>query len=220
MAWMELERQALAETLRDADPDAPTLCEGWTVRHLAAHLVQREHSPLHDAVDKLSHREPGSERYLTRLVEEARTEDGYLALVERFAAGLSPRSPMRWAGDRAHLLEYVIHHEDVRRAGSDPAEPRVLPTDLVRAIWEQVPTMARLGYRSSPVGVVFAVPGGPRKVVKKAHDAVVVVGDPVELALHSAGRRAAADVDVVGAPETLRRFEDDFPVTPAGSSAP
>lgn len=28
--------------MRAAGPDAPTLCEGWTARDLAAHLVVRE----------------------------------------------------------------------------------------------------------------------------------------------------------------------------------
>ena len=39
--WVNGERQALADTLRVSDPDGPTLDEGWTVRHLLAHLVQR-----------------------------------------------------------------------------------------------------------------------------------------------------------------------------------
>jgi len=37
------ERAALVETLLGAGPDAPTLCEGWRTRDLAAHLVIREH---------------------------------------------------------------------------------------------------------------------------------------------------------------------------------
>ena len=32
------ERSALVASLRDAGPDAPTLCAGWTTRDLAAHL--------------------------------------------------------------------------------------------------------------------------------------------------------------------------------------
>src|SRR5690606_3490565 len=51
MPWMEDERAALVATARDTDPDAPTLCEGWTARHLLAHLVEREHQPWFVAVD-------------------------------------------------------------------------------------------------------------------------------------------------------------------------
>ena len=39
------ERSALVETMRAVGPDAPTLCEGWTTRDLAAHLVVREGRP-------------------------------------------------------------------------------------------------------------------------------------------------------------------------------
>ncbi|WP_164737300.1 TIGR03085 family metal-binding protein [Georgenia sp. SYP-B2076] len=206
MTWMETERAALVQTLRRADPDAPTLCEGWTVRHLLAHLVEREHHPLRAGADAVVTRTPGREPFMSRLVDGARTRDGYEALVRRFERGFTPWEPMGWLGERGHLLEYVIHHEDIRRAGTDPAEPRVLPTDEVRAIWGQVATMARLGYRTSPVGVVLAVPGGPRKVVRRRPDAVLLTGDPVELALHAAGRREAADVDVTGRPETVDQF--------------
>ncbi|KAE8762942.1 TIGR03085 family protein [Georgenia thermotolerans] len=205
MTWMETERAALVETFRRADPDAPTLCEGWTVRHLLAHLVQREHHPLRQAADVLARPRPGRERFLGRLVERARTPAGYAALLETFAAGMSAWNPVGWAGDRAHHVEYVIHHEDVRR-GRGLVEPRVLPPDQVRAVWAELAPLARLGYLRSPVGVVQAVPGGPRRVVKRAADAVVVVGDPVELALHAAGRVDAADVDVVGRPQTVERF--------------
>ena len=205
MTWMETERAALAETFRRADPDAPTLCEGWTVRHLLAHLVQREHHPLRQAADVLARPRPGHERFLGRLVEQARTPAGYAALLEIFAAGMSPWNPVAWPGDRAHHVEYVIHHEDVRR-GRGLVEPRVLPPDQVRAIWAELAPLARLGYLRSPVGVVHAVPGGPRRVVRRAADAVVVAGDPVELALHASGRTDAADVDIVGRPETVERF--------------
>ncbi|PFG38189.1 uncharacterized protein (TIGR03085 family) [Georgenia soli] len=205
-AWMEVERAALVETLRAADPDAPTLCEGWTVRDLTAHLVAREHLPLRHALDQLERRAPGQERFQGRLADGARTADGYRALVDRFAAGIPARSPMAWAGDAAHLIEYVVHHEDVRRAGPDPAEPRTLPTDLVRAVWERLAPLARIAYRSSPVGVVMAVPGGPRRVVRRRADAVVVLGDPVELALHALGRERVAEVDVLGRDEVVDRF--------------
>ena len=36
------ERHELASLLLEVGPDAPTLCEGWTTRDLAAHLVIRQ----------------------------------------------------------------------------------------------------------------------------------------------------------------------------------
>src|ERR687885_1709479 len=41
-----LGRGHLADALATAGPDAPTLCEGWTTRDLAAHVVLRERSPV------------------------------------------------------------------------------------------------------------------------------------------------------------------------------
>jgi uncharacterized protein (TIGR03083 family) len=35
------ERNELCDLMLETGPDAPTLCEGWTTRDLAAHLVIR-----------------------------------------------------------------------------------------------------------------------------------------------------------------------------------
>src|SRR5690606_1471098 len=40
------ERAALCDLLSRLGPDQPTLCEGWTTRDLAAHLLLRERRPL------------------------------------------------------------------------------------------------------------------------------------------------------------------------------
>src|ERR1700753_3235608 len=39
------ERRSIADLLLAVGPDRPTLCEGWTTRDLAAHLVVRERRP-------------------------------------------------------------------------------------------------------------------------------------------------------------------------------
>ena len=91
MTWVEGERRSLAGDFRAADPDAPTLCTGWTTRHLLAHLVQRDHALLHNVWDQVTTKTPGDERFMGRLVDDAETPDGYAALVDRFEAGPSPR---------------------------------------------------------------------------------------------------------------------------------
>ncbi|OYV23782.1 MAG: hypothetical protein B7W97_02165, partial [Mycobacterium sp. 20-66-4] len=45
MSVAQRERAALVETMRSLGPDAATLCDGWTTRDLAAHLVIREYRP-------------------------------------------------------------------------------------------------------------------------------------------------------------------------------
>jgi uncharacterized protein (TIGR03085 family) len=205
MPWVETERHSLVQTLRATDPEAPTLCVGWDTRHLLAHLVQRENDLAASIGDAVVRREPGQEKYLGRLVDSARSPDGYEALVQRFLMGPPQWSPMRWAGDSLNLVEYVIHHEDVRRgAGSPP--PRVLPPDLLEAIWSRLRLFGRLSYRKSPVGVALALPDGRRHPVRLGNETVVLTGEPVELALYVSGRRSAAAVELSGPPESVARF--------------
>ncbi|HET8617150.1 MAG TPA: TIGR03085 family metal-binding protein [Actinomycetales bacterium] len=206
MAWVQGERRALASTFAEADPDQPTLCEGWTVRHLLAHLVQREHEPLSRFADQLSRPAPGHEQRMGALVDSARTREGYEALLARFAAGPPRLSPMAWADEAVNFLEYVIHHEDVRRGGGRTPGARPLPDKEQAAIWARLRLMARLGYRRSPVGVELALPSGERYRAHGSGGGVVLTGEPVELLLHATGRREAADVELSGAPESLQRF--------------
>lgn len=203
MSWAEHERAALAATLREIDPASPTLCEGWSAHRLLAHLVLREHRP--DLMVRDAGAPAGAEPQLTRLIDGPRAPS-YEALIDRFTAGPPRWSPFSWAPDATDLVEYVVHHEDLRRAG-EPRPPRRLPAAMEAALWERLILMARLVHRSSPVGVVLVVPSGPRRVVRRRRDAVAVIGAPVELALHTLGRGSVARVEVRGRPETVARFE-------------
>ena len=207
MAWMELEREALVATARDTDPAAPTLCEGWTARHLLAHLVERERRPVQWSVDSVWRGKPGTEPFLRRLVDEANSSEGYQALVDRFARGAPRWSPLTWAGDRAHLLEYVIHHEDIRRGRPGPDRRDERPAGQREAIWEQLISSAGMFLHGSPVGVVLETPGRPSEVVRKGSGVVILTGDPVELALQVSGRGRAAEVEISGSGQATAEFE-------------
>jgi len=208
MGWARTEKRALAETLRQTDPRAATLCAGWDVQRLLAHLVQREQDARGAVGDLLQRAEPGQEKNLGSLVEGAATPQGYAALVDRFLAGPPRWSPFSWAADQVSLLEYVVHHEDVRRGGPVPAAPRELPAHQRQQLWKQLPLMARLRFRKAPVGVVLALPDGTTAPVKVGTPAVTLTGDPVELALHVTGRRGAAVVQVSGPPAAVTEFQD------------
>ena len=206
MPYVEAERQSLVATLRATAPDAPTPCQGWDARRLLGHLVQREHDVVGSVRDIAGRSRPGQEKHLGRLAEAAGTPEGYAALVDRFAGGPPKWSPMSWAGENINLLEYVIHHEDVRR-GAGPVEPRDLSIGENAAIWKRVPLFARLSCRSCPVGVTLQRREGASTVVKKDEDPVTLTGEPVELALHVSGRRGAAQVQVSGSPEAVERYQ-------------
>ena len=208
--WVSTERDAFVATLRAANPDAPTLDEGWDVRRLVAHLVQREHALVATIGDVVSRRSPGDEPGLTRLTSRARSAQGYAALVDRFAAGAPRWSPFSWAAEQTNLMEYVIHHEDVRRAGPEVAGPRPLPAAQQDAVWRQLGPFA-LSLRSAPVGVDLARPGGQVRRSRK-RPTVTVTGEPVELALWISGRRDVARVELDGEPVAvaqLRRWAAD-----------
>jgi uncharacterized protein (TIGR03085 family) len=205
MGWVTQEKQALVETLRTADPDADTLCAGWDVRRLLAHLVQREQAPLPSLTDAVARKPPGDEPGLTRLTEAAATPTGYQDLVSRFVAGPPRWSPMSWAAEKINLVEYVIHHEDIRRGGADPAAPRTLPAGQSKAVWDQLGVFARLSLRSAPGGVRLATPDGASRTVKKGAG-VTLTGDPAELALFVSGRRAAARVEITGSESAVAAF--------------
>ena len=201
MTWHELERSALAGALTDAGPDAPTLCEGWRTRHLAAHVVLRESAPLVAAGIVVPALAARTERAIRELAATATQAAGYADLVAKVAAGPPRWSPMAWAGEAADLLEFFVHTEDVRR-GAGHAVPRALKPLEAEALWHRLVRTAPLLYRRAP-GVVLVVPGGPRRTVRRAsHGAgtVVVRGDVGELVLHAFGRGASAHVHVLGDP--------------------
>lgn len=200
MPWHRLERATLADALRAAGPDAPTLCEGWTSRHLAAHVVLRENAPLVAAGTVLRPLNPRTERAIGRLAERSAEPAAYAGLVARVAQGPPRWQPMAWVGDAGNLLEFFVHTEDVRR-GAGPVPPLTLDAGHTEALWARLVRQAPLLYRRAGVGIVLVVPGGPRRAVRRPRgDAgtVVVRGEVGEIALHAFGREGAARVDVLG----------------------
>lgn len=192
-AWHAHERAALVHALTQAGPDAPTLCEGWRSRHLAAHVILREHQPWTQAGANGGPLHGWSEGHLQKLAATALEPGGYAALLARVEQPPAAWSPWSWAGDLVNLAEYFVHTEDVRRGtwaagpvtaggadGADGAEgadgadashvadarARDLPPGLRDALWAQLRRAAPLFFRRSPVGVVLVVPGGQRLAVK------------------------------------------------------
>lgn len=211
------ERRALCALLDERGPDAPTLCEGWTTRDLAAHLVLRERRI--DAGPGILVGGPLA-AYTARLQRQLGERTPYGELVAAVRAG-PPRLSV-WAvpgvSERIGLVEYLVHHEDVRRA-VDGWEPRRVEPGLADAVWQRL-RLTKLLLRRLPVGVEFArddvaatTAGDPgrgedpgrgaetgtfRMTIRKAAPVVTVVGSPVELALWAVGRRAVARVRLDG----------------------
>ncbi|WP_216693245.1 TIGR03085 family metal-binding protein [Dietzia psychralcaliphila] len=197
------ERSALVETMRTAGPDAPTLCAGWTTRDLAAHLVVREARP--DAAVGVVLPALASRMEEHRLREADRPWD---ELLEKIAAGAPWYSPLRYADRLANAAEYLVHHEDVRRADGEWTKREFDIEDLDR-IWSLGTTVSKTFLRRVAARVDLRTPPGIRLTKPGAVSTgaalapmVSVTADPVELILWAFGRDAV-DVDISGAQQGI-----------------
>ncbi|WP_129839212.1 TIGR03085 family metal-binding protein [Streptomyces sp. RFCAC02] len=190
------ERLLLAELLENAGPDAPTLCEGWRTRDLAAHLVVRERRP--DAAGGLVIKPLAARGERVRNEFAARPYD---ELVQLFRGGPPRVSPfsLKQIDEAANTVEFFIHGEDVRRAGTDWA-PREIDTVFATTLWRRLETAGRIMGRRCPVGLVLRRPNGQTVVAHRGAPVVTVTGDTAELLLYASGRQDSARVTEEGDP--------------------
>ena len=192
------ERHDLVALLERLGPDQPTLCEGWTTRDLAAHLILRETRP--DAAIGIAVRALAS--YTVR-VQQRISRDDWQNLLNRLHN--PPRfSPVRVdvVNDAMNLAEFFVHHEDVRRARAGWTA-RLLSSELSDALWQTVTRGGRLHYRRAPVGIRVVRTGDGSRLVKPGSPVVTLTGEPGELLLYAYGRREHALVEESGSPEAI-----------------
>lgn len=192
------ERAALCDSALEFGPDAPTLCAGWTVRDLLAHMMIRERRP--DAVVGVvlspfaGHTAKVQNSYAQRPFEE---------VVAELRNGPGWMFALPGTDAIANATEYFIHHEDIRRGdGTGDWQPREFPAHVDRALRAIVSQRARFILRRSPVGLTLVTPDGTRYVAKKGEPEVVVTGEPGELVLWMHGRDAVR-VDLSGDPVAI-----------------
>ncbi len=199
------ERQELSELLLQTGPDAPTLCGGWTTADLAAHLVVREGRPDAAAGIVLPPLSGWTER-----VQNATASISYPELVRKVRTGPPTLSFFSLPGvdGQANLIEYTVHHEDVRRA--QPGwTPRQLEPDFADALWSRLRGAARLMYRRVPVGVTLVRTDGAggQMVARAGEPMVTLTGTVMELLMRSYGRHEV-QLEVTGDPEAIEAFEN------------
>jgi uncharacterized protein (TIGR03085 family) len=193
------ERNALANLLDAVGPDAPTLCEGWSTRDLAAHLVSRERRA--DAAIGLALKPLAGH---TESVQRSYAQRPYAELVQQLRDGPPLWSAFSWPGAERlfNTTEYFVHHEDVRRA--QPGwEPRELPASVQGGLWQAVKGRAKLSFGRTSFGVTLARPDGESVMATTGEPTAVLTGEPAELLLYLFGRRDHARVDLTGPPEAL-----------------
>lgn len=195
------ERAALCATLRATGPEAPTLCEGWSARDLAAHIVVREHAPI----GSLGIWARPLAGYTTRVQREIAAQD-WDTLLEQVAAPPAWWHPARYTRRVEAVFddaEMFIHHEDVRR-GDGVARPRELSADDLDALWRVLKGPGRLAFRASPVGITVEVPGRePTPLHRRGDEVVTIRGEVGEVLLAAYGRSRAAEVALDGRAENI-----------------
>jgi uncharacterized protein (TIGR03085 family) len=219
------ERANLCDLLDELGPDEPTLCEDWTTRDLAAHLVVRE-GRADTALGVLG----GPLASWTEKVQNDAASQPYDKLV-----GLIRTGPPIWSHFRMpfmdgqmNTVEFFVHHEDVRRA-SPTWEARTLDPYLSNFLWDRLKLSGRLLFNSVNGGVTLRRADGTdgettEHRAKNGKPKITITGTAGELMLIAYGRQEA-DVQIDGEPEAIAEFrstrihvdEEDSP--PNGSAS-
>ncbi|MFF4761970.1 TIGR03085 family metal-binding protein [Streptomyces sp. NPDC001292] len=198
------ERLLLADLLETAGPQAPTLCEGWLTRDLAAHVVVRERRP--DAAGGVLIK-PLAPR-LRKVMEEYAAKP-YEELIQLIRTGPPRFSPfqLKQIDEAANTVEFYVHTEDVRRAQPDWT-PRELDPVFQETLWSRLERTARLLGRGVPTGLVLRRPDGRTAVAHRGTPVVTVTGEPSELLLFAFGRQSAARVETVGDQDAITKLSE------------
>ncbi|MFJ3230331.1 TIGR03085 family metal-binding protein [Streptomyces sp. NPDC086787] len=198
------ERLLLADLLETCGPEAPTLCEGWRTRDLAAHVVLRERRP--DAAGGILIKALAGR--LEKVMAEF-TARPYEELIQLIRTGPPRFSPfaLKQIDEASNIIEFYIHTEDVRRAQEDWT-PRELDPVFQDALWSRLERSARLLGRGAPTGVVLRRPDGQTAIAHRGTPVVTVTGEPGELLLFANGRQDAARVELDGEKSAIEKLHD------------
>lgn len=196
------ERHRLCDLALETGPDAPTLCDGWTVKDLVVHLLVREHSPIGAPGILVPALSGLTDRSSSRL---ARRE--FPDLVDRLRHPRFALANLPGVDRLMNTGEFFVHHEDVRRARPS-WEPRALDPAETHQLWQLVTRTGRLLAR--PAGVPLLVENratGATALLRRGDDPVRLVGDPAEVLLFLFGRAAVTGLEFDGRAEAVSRLQ-------------
>jgi uncharacterized protein (TIGR03083 family) len=150
------ESRDLATFLDDLAPDqwdAQSLCDGWRVKDVVAHMAVGHTMPLLSfgaAVARHGFRISPTSFALARSYADKHPVEEVLA---RFREGTQgrPRAAARIVAIRELFTDHLVHHQDIRRP---LGLPRVVPGDRLQAALLALPTLtARVGSRRRMSGL-------------------------------------------------------------------
>ena len=200
-ALVAAERRDLADlgaSLTQAQWDTPSLCEGWTVRHVFAHVVMGAARDFRSLLPFIVRSPLDLDRASMRAaiaVGEGREPD---QLVSQLRLEATSRKRLPGTTIAGIMSEVVVHGQDIRRP---LGVTRVPPVDrTVLALWSMVRTGLGLGNTKRIAGLRLVATD-----VDWTHGEGPEVRGPAEaLLMATCGRRVALD-DLEGPGlETLR----------------
>lgn len=190
---------ATLKGLKTSEWQVPTLCDGWDVEDLAAHLIVRERGSLlaragivlpflhhkHDAAIRLMKHRPHAE---------------LIVLLAK---------PPAWVPRLgANVIEFFVHNEDLLRGGL--GRRREISSELEAKLSDFVPQLARFAFRRVTGPLEFSLRDESsgheltRRIGRAADGKYVhleIAGTSPELILLMMGRGRHARVKVSGDPE-------------------
>jgi uncharacterized protein (TIGR03083 family) len=182
LAWDErADFAAFLATLSPRQWQAPTLCQQWRVRDVAAHVISYDDLDIRDllAVAARGRLRLGRINAAALARYETRSPEQLLALLTDH---LQPRGLAAALGGRVALAETLIHHQDIRRALGRPRHipaERLLPALRLAMIAPDIAGPWRIrGVRLVATDLRFSAGAGPQ-----------VMGPAEALLMTIAGRR-------------------------------
>lgn len=199
------ERADLAAFLGTLSPrqwQAPSLCDGWRVRDVVAHVISYDDLSTRDLLAYvIQGRLRPSQVNAVALARYGTC--GSQQLLDLLAAHLQPRGLPAALGGRVALVEGLIHHQDIRRPLGQPrAVPpeRLLPALRTALIAPDIGGLWRIrGVRLVATDIGFSAGAGPE-----------VRGPAEALLMAIAGRRGvASELSGPGLRKLARRTSHD-----------
>lgn len=189
VAAVEAERRDLADLLADLAPDewaVPSLCGGWTVREVVAHLTTATRWTVWSAVRGIVRARGDLDRLFHEVARERAAAYGPAELVEQLRATAS--STLRFPGAAVHdpLVDVLVHGQDIARP---LGRVRPMPVERVQPVLAAMWNSPFYGGRTRLAGVRLVATDADWS----AGDGVELRGPAGDLLLVATGRRAGLD---------------------------
>ena len=178
------ERTELADFLETLTPgqwEAPSLCQGWRVRDVVAHVMSFDGVSFLGMFRRIVR---GRVLHANQVAVDELASLTTEQLLQRLRAHLSPQGLASTFGGRLALLDVTIHHQDIRRPLS---MPRQIPADRLRWVLRDSLCSPELpawrltrGIRLTPTDLDWTRGSGP-----------VVTGPAEAMLMAITGRRSA-----------------------------